>query len=311
MTYEEFKTAMEEKIRDLAPGKVVQVFPITKNNGTPLDAVTVSDEGQLIAPTFYFQVFYEGYMRGVSIDELSRELVERSEEYKPGGRLVGEFDPDIPFEKIKDNIHCKLINGKLNQDLLADVPYERIMDLALIYYFTIPVRGFENGYIIIHNDMLENWGVSDRELSRIAHGNTMRDEPPVLLSVSDRSGFRWVPPYPEMSFEEVVERAEEGSPLPMYILTTKDAMFGAVSLVDPRAMDLMHRLTNHYRANIFLIPSSIHEMMLVPDNGDISLEGMMDIIADVNHRELAGTEILSDHPYMYAWEEDRLMALGL
>ncbi|MEE3419815.1 MAG: DUF5688 family protein [Lachnospiraceae bacterium] len=310
MSYSNFKNSMEDRIRGMAPGKIVSVFPVEKPNGQTLDAVTITDPGQTIAPTFYFQNFYENYMHGEDIDALAQQILVYNEMYRPGGKLVDNWNPDMSFSDVKDDIRCRILNFDLNRAFLEENVCTCFMDLAIIYYFTIDVRGIEDGMITVSRPTLDDWGVDIGELDLLARENTFKEQVPVLLACSGARARNYDTPYPDFPVEETIRIAEEGSPLPIFILTTTQGRFGAVSILSTRAMEILAHLGSRYKTNLFLIPCSIHEFMIVPDNGDITIYGLTSMIDDVNSRELYHSEILSDHPYIYDWKEERILSIA-
>ena len=52
-----------------------------------------------------------------------------------------------------------------------------------------------------------------------------------------------------------------------------------------------------------MIPSSIHEILLVPDNGEVQAEGLKEMVQEVNATEVSPEEKLSDNVYHYDSKE--------
>ena len=48
-----------------------------------------------------------------------------------------------------------------------------------------------------------------------------------------------------------------------------------------------------------MLPSSINEILLVPDNGDMTADALRDMVKDVNAKEVSPEERLSDNVYHY------------
>ena len=51
--------------------------------------------------------------------------------------------------------------------------------------------------------------------------------------------------------------------------------------------------------DFYLIPSSIHEIIIIPDNGNVNEEVMNKMIRTVNSEHLSPEEVLSDQLYRY------------
>ena len=80
----------------------------------------------------------------------------------------------------------------------------------------------------------------------------------------------------------------------MYVLTTEDSQYGATKLLDEEFLAEVSNGVDYY-----IIPSSVHEAILLPASGDIEIETVNDVIRMVNATEVKDTEVLSDHAYLY------------
>lgn len=85
---------------------------------------------------------------------------------------------------------------------------------------------------------------------------------------------------------------------PMYVLTNKNLWFGASMVLNKK---MMEEISSKMDDDILMIPSSIHEWILVPLNS-IETEEVDRAINFVNQTTVKGEEILSDHKYVYKRE---------
>jgi len=58
--------------------------------------------------------------------------------------------------------------------------------------------------------------------------------------------------------------------------------------------------------NLYIIPSSIHELLLLPDDGTVDRESLDQMVQEVNMNEVLPTERLSDHVYYYEYAENEI-----
>ena len=58
--------------------------------------------------------------------------------------------------------------------------------------------------------------------------------------------------------------------------------------------------------NFYIIPSSIHEVILIPDTLDMDIRYMKAMVKEVNGTEVALDEVLSDNVYRYDIDTDRI-----
>ena len=90
----------------------------------------------------------------------------------------------------------------------------------------------------------------------------------------------------------------------MLVLSNEYNINGASVLLYP---DLIHNLAQKYRKNLYILPSSIHELILIPDNEGNSLSVLSEIVRDINCRHVQREEILSDTAYYYDRSEKRFL----
>ena len=97
---------------------------------------------------------------------------------------------------------------------------------------------------------------------------------------------------------------EEESETPLYVLTNKARLYGASCILYPNLLD---SIADKLTCDFYLIPSSIHEVILVPESGteDTNLN---DMVAEVNHTQVDPKEVLADHVYYYDRKEDHMIS---
>ena len=79
-------------------------------------------------------------------------------------------------------------------------------------------------------------------------------------------------------------------------LTNNEFMFGASSILYPGvAEEISEKFGN---SNFFIIPSSLHELLIMADNGQINTSEIKNIIKSVNS-ELPSKDFLSNTLYYY------------
>lgn len=84
----------------------------------------------------------------------------------------------------------------------------------------------------------------------------------------------------------------------MLVLTTPDCVHGASAMLSQQAMEKAQKMLNCEQ--LFVIPSSIHECLIVADNGEIQPETLKDMITEINQVELDPQDVLSDYPLRYS-----------
>ena len=86
------------------------------------------------------------------------------------------------------------------------------------------------------------------------------------------------------------------SPLQIYILTNIKGFLGAAGLLLENLLtDFAETIGNSF----FILPSSIHEVLLVPESGEMDIGTLSEMVCAVNKSHVIPQEVLSDHAYHY------------
>ena len=107
--------------------------------------------------------------------------------------------------------------------------------------------------------------------------------------------------------EEVLEDLSGTYP-PMYVLTNKRRLNGAVEILDAK---VLRRCADVFEKDFIVIPSSIHECLLVPVSEEIKdFDYIAKIVRDINDTQVAKDEILSYHVYKYDKQTETMMIVA-
>lgn len=261
----------------------VTVQPIPRNNDSILIGLIIKDELEkpIIAPTIYLDPYYQRFLKGSSVDVIAKDIVTTF--YKNNNETF-DVSSFTNFENVKNNICYKLVNTKKNLKLLNDVPHRKIQDLSILYYVNIGKIANGVGSILIHNVHLDFWNISEEDLYNLASNNTKRLLPVRIMSMVDT--LKNVTP------PDILDTLDNF----MYIMTNSQNLYGATSIL---YNDVLDNFANSVNSNCWLLPSSIHEWIIIPDNGEISKTMLTGMITEVNATEVANEEILGTHPYYY------------
>jgi hypothetical protein len=82
----------------------------------------------------------------------------------------------------------------------------------------------------------------------------------------------------------------------MYVLSNDRGINGASTLLYP---NVLYDFASSIRMNFYILPSSIHECILVPDTGKLSKAALKEMVKDVNDSHVSADEVLSNEVYYY------------
>lgn len=291
MNYKEFFEYVRESIEKFMGEKYsVTLNKVVKNNGLELMGLVIMEDGKTAAPTIYLDDFFEEYMAGTSLGDIIEKVVEIYEENSD--KLEIDFSFFMDYGKMKDRIMYKLLNYEANEKMLLDIPHKKYMDLAVVFYVMIEHDTIGSGSVLIHNNHAEIWQVNEEDLYETAVSNT-----PKFLKYRFSSMENIVEEiFCEGEAEDFLENGEF-SEHDMYVLTNNRKMFGAACLLYD---GLLRKISNKLKSNLYIIPSSIHELIIIPQKAfPHDKEDLIEMVRTINANEVDTVDVLSDNVYEY------------
>ena len=289
MTYQEFKRQIVLTISNkLGADFKVSLQDIIKNNDTHLDGLTILSKGSNISPTIYLNYYYEQYLSGKSLSKIRDDILLSYHKNVPKKNVDISFFTD--FNQVKNRIIFKLVNYDRNRELLRNVPHIRYLDLAII--FNCYINSTEDGCatILIHHHHLSFWNIQADELYRIALKNTPELLQYQLQNMSDVIRNLFFKDQPLPPIDSVPE-------LPMYVLSNITKLNGSGCILYE---DLLSDIAEILNSDFYILPSSIHEVLLIPVESASSAEDLSSMVKEINDTQLSREEILSDKVYFYS-----------
>jgi len=299
--YLEFLDLIADCVTTAYHGKItVERSTSNKNNGVKMTGLMLKKEGDSIAPNFYLEQQYFEWRSGKKelYDIVSWLCYAYEEERNKNCNLAERIR--MEWEALCPGVFLRLVNRKKNEELLKTVPYEEFMDLALIYYYLIELPDETTCTMILNKHHMELLGITQEELHRTAFENTKRLCPVKLSKMEDivlRLGERMGIPEHELA------QGVADNYFTMYVLSNRRGLFGAVSMI---FSEVLENFAGQVEKSFYVLPSSIHEVILVPDNGGFSPERFAEIVCEVNKTHVEAIDFLSDSVYFFDCMDKRL-----
>jgi hypothetical protein len=304
ITYDEFLSLIEEQVSELAGDEYnVRIVPVRRNNGVMLDSMLITKPGDMICPNIYLNAFYDCYQEGMSIPAVAERIMIQYRSTMPGGRI--DIEELLSRDAVCGNVVYRVVNRSRNEDILKDVPHRDFLDLSLVYYVIVRNDQIGEGAVLVHREHQKLWKISDDELDLAAKENTRRLLPPDVVSIAKMLG-------------ELSEKMETGTytgsdgpgdedsgeeNTPMYVLTNSCRQFGACYLADN---SVLSKLAEKEDDDLYILPSSVHECMIVPYRYEDDPEDLGKMVREINRTQVDEEEFLSDCVYYYDRVLDRV-----
>lgn len=299
MEYQEFIYAIKGKLNERLGEEVTADIQIMeKNNGNRKETLLIRGKMAQTSPAVYMDEFYARFQMGEPMDRLVGEILRFYEKVKTEKKW--DKVPFADYAAIRGKIVFKLIHSARNEKMLQKVPHFEILDLSIVFYILVESGKAGTATVLIQNGYLDLWKVSREELYETAVKNTARLLPAEFFAIQD-------------ILEEMFEKNENDKNLLkrmlpkediMYVLTNSLRSFGAACMLYPHMLDM---LGNILEDDYYILPSSVHEVIVVPDSRKIGQIELNRMVTEINETQVAPEEVLGDHAYFYQRKSGRLL----
>lgn len=291
MEYEFFKEKlMNRLLTEAEEGTRVEILKIPQNNGIMNEGIGIRKGASEIVAAASLKNCYRSWQKGsVTLEEIAETILHETYD-----RETPQCIRKIP-ESIPDNqLRIKLVNYEMNKEYLRDLPFRRKMDLAEICCIILEASESGTGICDVTHTLLTGWGIDEEELFRRAEAGSRLWDPPEYMPITD----------------VIADMSETGDvsltymdDSPFYVAMVKNQVNGAVCLLYE---DFLSGIAEEADAGLFLIPSSIHEILVLPDRGEYKKEELEKMVREVNRNHVLPEEVLSDHIYYFDRERNRV-----
>lgn len=293
-----FALNVQKKVAsELGKGYQVKLQEVAKLNHVTMQGLLILSEEKNVSPTIYLESFWEAYEGGASMEVIVEKILQIYREDTPAQNIDLDFFRE--FEKVKNRICYRLVHRERNSALLETIPNIEFLDLAICFFYAYKGDAIGEGSILIHNTHVELWGTNTEELLKLAQKNCPELFPwtcnslgaivAEILQEREKSGSAEISETDGEWFDPVAN-------VSMKVLSNKSCVQGAACILYPGVLE---ELSSQAGNNLYILPSSIHEVILVADSGREDPEFLKEMIADVNRTQVEPEEVLSDSLYYY------------
>lgn len=294
--YSEFKQHILSDLQERLGSDVrVTIQDIIKNNDTHLDGLTILSSRCNLSPTIYLNYYFKQYENGRTLSDIVEDILKVYHDNCPSANIDISFFTD--YDKVKSRIIFKLVNYERNRELLREVPHYRFLDLSIVFNCLVDSSTSGSATILIHNHHLNYWGITKDDLYALAQQNTPRLLAYELRNMTDI--------LKELLADEALpaETPDDAMAYPMYVLTNRYKLNGSGCIL---YQNLLRDFANRLGSDLFILPSSVHEVLIIPVKSQTCPQELSDMVKDVNSSQLSREEVLSDHVYYFSRESGQI-----
>ena len=269
-----------------------QVVETLKNNNVSRVGITFKENGRNAGPIIYMEPYREAAIDGRPMGEILKELVDIVSRSMNKAELLGSLDY-VNYESVREYLSVTLVNSRDNRQMLSRMPYRQMEDLALIMELKLPMKE-GTGSVKVSHEMVSQWGLDTDILFAQAQENALKAEPPSLQRMEDTMLSL---AFGRDAAENLLENPTPEEVLSqLYVLSNMSKNKGAAVLSYPGVLEKADQL---FPKGFYILPSSIHELLIVPKSPEIDPKELGEMVRAVNRAEVAKEEQLSDRVYEY------------
>lgn len=268
-----------------------------KNNGLIMHGICINREGDSVSPVIY-------------VDELIRHccMGEQSPEKVADQILKTYLQNEIPqnvavhvrdFDKMKELVRIMLINHDANVSELENIPHRKFLDLAVTYYLEME----PGASATVTNRLMEIWGITEDDLYGLGMKRLILGDDCCITDIL--SILRQVTQEEQDKITEcaIDEMQKDRSGPEMYVATNFQKRYGANCLMNTF---LLQGLAENLGHSLIIFPSSIHELVIIPQKKGIENYMSTGDVQAINISEVAREECLSNSIYRYDRERQEV-----
>lgn len=258
----------------------------------------VRKEGELLTPTINLNQLYEAYKTqpSVTMETVCRKIADIVLE----APIQVDLKAILNYENVKDKLFIRVSSAEANKEGLEIVPHQLKEDLAITYHVAVGKDQDGLSSMLITNEMMKEYGVTQEQI----HEDAMKSSPRVMVPEVSSIGVLIDEIYQKNILmltpderEMLLETLQESSEMPtFFVVTNTERVNGAGVIFYPEFMDNMGELLGN---NFFILPSSIHQMLILPDDGQVDAEMLRDMVKEVNATQVAPAERLTNDVYHF------------
>lgn len=290
MTFGDFVDTVKDNIKDYLPDSYrdaeIRTGMFQKLNGAYL-GLQVRKEGQIAVPNINLERAFERFKDGpngiTGMDAVLHQIADQVQ-----GDLGLETAWLQDYGQVKKSLFIRVNDSQDNAESLRNLPHREMDGLAVSYHIAMEGPNGMEASVPVTYGLMQSYGINENQLHADALASGQALNPPVFMSMAEM-----------MSRMTGIDAEELAPAVPdpgLMVLSNEQALYGAGALFYPQMMD---QIAERMGSNYFVLPSSVHETLILPDDGLADREALESMVQEINAMAVAPEDRLSDHVYHY------------
>lgn len=303
LNFKEFQEYIKSNVKEYLPESYkdadIQFRDVVKNNDVHLTGVLIKKENETLTPNIYINELYEKYSSGMNLDEIVGDIADLRIEHDPPEEAQSIGSIFTNYEMVKQRLEIHLCDMELNRDKLKNQVYTEQGDFAATYHIKIGGDGMLRGSATVTPNLLKGWGITEEQLRE----DSLRAEHSkgaVFTDIEELVAEKTFGLKATNLLDKQNAIIDNGDGFSLYCLTCEDYRYGASMILREDVMDKVSKLMG---GDFYILPSSIHETLIVPTTTQMTLEDMSIMVQYVNKEAVEPEDKLSDKVQFYDSKE--------
>lgn len=188
------------------------------------------------------------------------------------------------YSELRENFMIQAVNTENNCEMLQKDLHIELGDLSAVCKIVIENSKDGMKTVVVNRSLLNAIGITESQLFADAFQNSQLRFPATLRTMNE-------------VIAEIIGVSPEDLPgeSPLYVATCNDGKFGAGCIF---YSDFLEKVSEKV-GDFYVLPSSVHEVLILPDDGTMTAEELKEMVTSVNQQELSAQEKLSDEVFRY------------
>lgn len=286
MDFEQFTAQLIEDMKVARPDIDFSVREVSKLQGESYTGITLTPEGSNVGASINVEPLFAKLQAGAEYSDVAFEFAgafQQALEQMPQIHAADLLD----YDQMKDKLVLQVISAKENAEMLQTVPHQELDDLAVVCRFQLENTEQGSASILVTDQVLQSLHISREQLMQDALAVAPENNPARLRNMSE-------------VMAELTGGMFDMPPSPMWVASVESGMNGAGVMAYPGFMD---QAAEQFGGDFFVLPSSIHEVLFIPDDGTMNAEELSEMVASINETEVAPGDRLADVAFHYDADE--------
>lgn len=269
----------------------IDLHDTCKNNDTMLRSIVIRTSEQQISKNIYAEPYFDMNKRGTSVEEIAQIIISMNSDKSMEQHLKENLIDLSDYDAVKERLILRLVSKELNNNFLKDKLYVEVPDTDLVAVFYVLVEISEIGIssAAVSRDYTGLWGIKEvDELYKVALENTQKVCPACFKSMGS---------FLMSNMEEVDQEMIDSVDRTLHILTNTTSINGATSILYKNV--LKDFADAHEVDELVILPSSRHEVLLLPQRGECDYKYCESMVQEINEAVVGRMDVLSNHIYIY------------